>query len=145
MGKWIAGSLNVFVFLFGLGVEISGVTSEIVGYGLMAAGGVGMAWSAYLLSREWLLKRSQDSKRVGVPTVESPQMRVPERDLTETERLHLRSAWGQMLWHHGHVDPTGLTDNLLNERPLNGPCWLCGKPRFQRGGDSGDVHKDDNG
>lgn len=56
------------------------------------------------------------------------------KGLSEAEFAQLQLSFISMKIHHGHTDPDGLIDDLKNKKPLNGPCWRCGKPRFEKGG-----------
>jgi hypothetical protein len=56
------------------------------------------------------------------------------KGLSEAEFAQVELAFISMKVHHGHTDPDGLIDDQKNRKPLNGPCWRCGKPRFEKGG-----------
>jgi hypothetical protein len=56
------------------------------------------------------------------------------KGLSEAEFAQLSAAFVSMKVQHGHTDRDGLVDDLKNKKPLNGPCWRCGKPRFGKGG-----------
>jgi hypothetical protein len=55
------------------------------------------------------------------------------KGLSEAEFAQLELAVISMKVHHGHVDYDGLIDDQRKGKPLNGSCWRCGKPRFQKG------------
>jgi hypothetical protein len=55
------------------------------------------------------------------------------KGLSEAELAQLELAVISMNLHHGHADYDGLIDDQKHGRPLNGLCWRCGKPRFQKG------------
>ena len=56
------------------------------------------------------------------------------KGLSDAEFAQLEIAFISVKVNHGHTDPDGLIDDLKNKKPLNGPCWRCGKPRFGKGG-----------
>ena len=56
------------------------------------------------------------------------------RGLSEAEFAQVQAATISMRVHHGHVDFDGLVDDQKHGKPLNGSCWRCGKPRFEKGG-----------
>jgi len=56
------------------------------------------------------------------------------KGLSEAEAAQIYSAAVTMHIHHGHIDWNGLVDDQRRGKPLNGLCWLCTKPRFQKGG-----------
>ena len=53
---------------------------------------------------------------------------------SEAEFAQVSAAFVSMGIYHGHTDPDGLIDDQRRGKPLNGPCWRCGKPRFEKGG-----------
>lgn len=55
------------------------------------------------------------------------------KGLSEAEFAQVELAVISMKVHHGHVDYDGLIDDQRKGKPLNGSCWRCGKPRFQKG------------
>lgn len=55
------------------------------------------------------------------------------KGLSEAEFAQVELAVISMKVHHGHVDYDGLIDDQRKGNPLNGSCWRCGKPRFQKG------------
>jgi len=55
------------------------------------------------------------------------------KGLSQAEFAQVYAAFTTMLIHHGHTDFDGLIDDQKRGKPLNGLCWLCGKPRFQKG------------
>ena len=138
MGKWTSFGSGCGGFAFGIGFEMADVTHQAIGYSLMMFGAVMWAVSAYLFYRD----RRKVQQRTDPESVTQP---LSARELTETEVLQLRSMWSEMLWTHGHVDRVGLLDDLLHGRLVNGPCWLCGEPRFREGKEHGEVSNDHNG
>ena len=68
--------------------------------------------------------------------------RKPWEGFTKAEMAQIRSAMTTMAVYHGHADVDGLFDAQRRGEPLNGPCWLCGRPRFQSTQKSeGDLEK----
>ena len=55
------------------------------------------------------------------------------KGLSQAEFAQVTSATTAMLIHHGHIDWNGLIDDQRRGKSLNGLCWLCNKPRFQKG------------
>jgi hypothetical protein len=55
------------------------------------------------------------------------------KGLSDAEFAQVEAAIVSMNLYHGHVDYNGLIDDQKHGRPLNGLCWRCGKPRFQKG------------
>jgi hypothetical protein len=53
--------------------------------------------------------------------------------LSEAEFAQVEAAIVSMNLYHGHADYNGLIDDQKHGKPLNGLCWRCGKPRFQKG------------
>jgi len=53
--------------------------------------------------------------------------------LSEAEFAQVQAAVVSMNLYHGHADYDGLIDDQKHGKPLNGLCWRCGKPRFQKG------------
>ena len=51
--------------------------------------------------------------------------------IAETAQINLAAR--TMFTHHGHIDWDGLMSDQREGKPLNGLCWLCEKPRFQKG------------
>ena len=55
------------------------------------------------------------------------------KGLSEAEFAQVQAAVISMRVYHGHIDFNGLIDDQKHGNPLNGSCWRCGKPRFQKG------------
>jgi len=53
--------------------------------------------------------------------------------LSKSEFAQVYVAFMSMKVYHGHEDFNGLVDDQKHGKPLNGPCWRCGKPRFPKG------------
>jgi len=53
--------------------------------------------------------------------------------LSDAEFAQVEAAVISMNLYHGHADYNGLIDDQKHGKPLNGLCWRCGKPRFQKG------------
>jgi hypothetical protein len=53
--------------------------------------------------------------------------------LSKAEFAQVYVAFVSMGVYHGHADFNGLVDDQKRGKPLNGPCWRCSKPRFQKG------------
>jgi hypothetical protein len=56
------------------------------------------------------------------------------KGLSDAEFAQIELAVTSMKVYHGHIDHNGLIDDQKNKKPLNGPCWRCGRPRFEKGG-----------
>ena len=52
--------------------------------------------------------------------------------LSKAEFAQVEAAFVSMSVCHGHADFDGLIDDQRRGKPLNGLCWRCGKPRFQK-------------
>ncbi len=89
--------------------------------------------SSDLIDRLEALPKARESSVVVVKNGAPSKPKERWKGFTEVEVAQLLSARRTMLLHHGHVDGDGLADDLKNGRPLNGNCWLCRKPRFERG------------
>ena len=142
MGKWVSLSFAFTSSAFSIGLEVSGVTHQAVGYTLMAVSGVTWCVTVVWFVVAWIRGRSRDNES------ESETQTIPPsaRELSDTEKLRIRSMWNDMLWYHGHVDRQGIREDVRHDKPLNGPCWLCGEPRLRRGKEEhGEVHDDHNG
>ena len=126
MSNWLTRVSGCASFAFGIGLELADVTHEAIGHSLMLIGAVLWLVTAYPAYHWW-----RDKGKQTRPEQSSAVQPSSARELSDTEKLWLRSMWGEMLWNHGHVDRAGLLDDMLYDRPLNGSCWLCGKPRFR--------------
>jgi len=53
--------------------------------------------------------------------------------LSKAEFAQVEAAVISMRVYHGHIDFNGLIDDQKHGKPLDGLCWRCSKPRFQKG------------
>ena len=125
--------------LIEIGFGTLGITSIPLGVVVLLAA----AWLAWHYRSKYI----QANRGVSKPEEEEKSSPQPPaaREWTELDRLRFKSMWEDMLWHHGHVDRQGLREDILNDKPLNGRCWMCGEPRLSKGkGEDGEVHQDHN-
>ena len=55
----------------------------------------------------------------------------PQERLTDLQRKKLRATLMGMQWsgqHEHRLDTVGIVEDMEHERPLHGPCRVCGKP-----------------
>ena len=55
------------------------------------------------------------------------------RRLTDLQRKKFRATLMGMQWsgqHEHRLDTVGIVEDMEHERPLHGPCRVCGKPRL---------------
>lgn len=81
-------------------------------------------------------ERQESSSQETIGKDEAIDERRPSswKGLSEAEFAQVQAAVVSMNLHHGHADYDGLVDDQKHGRPLNGLCWRCGEPRFQKGG-----------
>lgn len=122
------GIIGTASFSFGIGLQLSGITSFPLGLSLMGIGIVLFALYIFSLIRE----RRGVFKENGEPITHSALSTPRVRPFSEDERLYYQSAHAQVMWNHGHDDSIGLRDDIWNARPLDGPCHVCGFRRIEQ-------------
>lgn len=83
--------------------------------------------------RSLQLQPSATTARGRTETTSSEIQSSNWQGLSAAEIAQVRAAMESMAMWHGHTDFDGLIDDQRRGKPLNGSCWRCNKPRFQKG------------
>ena len=139
MRRWISFVASLSSTAFWVGLEMSDISNVTIGYSLMALSVVGWVVTIILFFRQWQRQAQRDSGPAIIPS--------QWQGLSDAEVEQARSAAQQVLWSHECNDLPGIVDDIKNGRPLNGPCWVCGEPRFlnREAEDNGEVQRSTKG
>jgi hypothetical protein len=88
------------------------------------------AYRGKVKSKEKLIKNEGETENLAENGIRPSSW----KGLSDAEFAQIELAVTSMKVYHGHIDHNGLIDDQKNKKPLNGPCWRCGKPRFEKGG-----------
>ena len=99
---------------------------------MLIAAGIGWFGSTLLsaVRRKWF--EPQDENAPCATSATPVTVKPVKWEPSNTERGTIKWIDRQVLTFHGHSDEAGLYDDLRTGKPLNGPCWICGKPRVRR-------------